>query len=299
MFLLLDAHYQVDVPRTRAQALRHPSVWALSRTLAKPTRLWLGKWLMILSEGVANVRRASLLLVWLVWSVRRLRTVRRTRTALVAPNDAPPTPRVPLTERLALAGEALATLAEAFDMLAFATGAGLFWRALGLRRRPQGWMQRRRRGLERVGVFVSLGALAVQLYVLRVQQRETVDEMRASADAVQYQLETFDRPDAEVDVAPDAKPDADTADAAAADTADDTAFVAGDTPYDQYLANRRRLRWLGIERVCVCSDASFALYEACAPDREKDLFEATTGLLAAALRLLRLWNEARFGALDI
>lgn len=293
MFLLLDAHYQVDVPRTRAQALRRPSVWVLSRTLAKPTRLWLGQWLMILSEGVANLRRASLLVVWLVWSVQRL-WARRTHPVVVAQTDTPPTPPAPHTERLALAGEALATLAEGCDMLAFASGTGLFWRALGLRRRPQGWIQRRRRGVERVGVFVSLGALAVQLYVLHVQQRETLDEMHASAGAVQHQLETFDAPEAHRPDAPDA-PDA----PAAWDTDAPAASAVAATPYDQYLANRRRLRWLGIERVCVCSDASFALYEACAPDREKDRFEASTGLLAATLRLLRLWNEARLGALDI
>ncbi|WFC97110.1 hypothetical protein MBRA1_003776 [Malassezia brasiliensis] len=289
VFLLLDAHYQVGVPRTRAQALRRPSVWALTRTLARPTRRWLGQWLVILSEGIANLRRASLLLVWLVWSAQRL-GARHTQPRVVAQADAPPTPPAPHTERLALAGEALATLAEGCDMLAFATGAGLFWRALGLRRRPQAWIQRRRRGVERVGVFVSLGALAVQLYVLHVQQRETRDEMHASIGAVQHQLETLDAPDARAK-APDAPAEGPT-DAPAAD-------AVAPAPYDQYLANRRRLRWLGIERVCVCSDASFALYEACAPDREKDQFEASTGLLAATLRLLRLWNEARWGALDI
>ena len=44
---------------------------------------------------------------------------------------------------------------------------------------------------------------------------------------------------------------------------------------------------------------AFTLTEAWAPSHDHELLEAGTGLVAAVLRILRLWNEVRFGALDI
>lgn len=284
VFLLLESHYRIAPPQTRLQAVRHPTVFVVSRLLAKSTRLLLSKWLMILSEGIANVRRLALMALWLYLGGKH-----------VAPRAAAPgaddddDDHASTTERLALAGEVLAGLGEGCDVLAFLTGSGLFWRALGLRRRPQGWMQRRRRGLERVGVFVSLAALLVQLGVTARRNDEITEDMGRSVQTMQTQLEAFDAAAAHGDPAP--------ADVRPTDEASVRTHVEAE--YVGYLHSRRRLRWLGIERVCLCADAGFTLYEAWAPDRDKDFVEASTGLLAAVLRLLRLWNEARFGSLDL
>ena len=271
VLLLVDAHYRVAPPRTPWAKVRRPSVYLLTQTLSKASRVALGKWLMIVSEGVANVRRIALMVVWAFSGVAQL--LRRSK----AEEDEVPS----VTERFETLAEVLGNVAEACDVAAFLSGSGLFWGVFGLRREPRGWVQRRRRGVERVGTYVGLLTLVVHVYVLARRNQEIAEDMGESVKTMQMQLEQYDA--------------AVQHDAAAPPSVKETVTQE----YKDYVLNRRRLRWLGIERTCLYCDASFTLFEAWAPDAEKDLLEASTGLLAAVLRLLRLWNEARFGALDI
>ncbi|WFD41548.1 hypothetical protein MPSI1_000179 [Malassezia psittaci] len=295
VILLIDAHYQRDPPRTRLQALRHPSIYMISHTLRKSTRIAIAKWLIIISEGVANFRRFSLFLFWLFGGVRHFASKGKIHPDLEPESESFEDVKI---ERLAAVGEILDNSAEGCDMLAFLSGNGLFWRAIGLRRRPQGWIQRRRLGLERVGVFLGLASFVIQSLVLSKRKKQLLAAYAQSERSMQIQMESFS-----------ASPKEDVEE----DQLDITLPTNCGLPDHQHagpnsrfeedhwriLTIERRLRWLNIERICINADLSFGIYEACAPDKDKVVFEAGMGSLAAFLRLLRLWNEARFGTLDL
>lgn len=254
------------------RAWKHPSAYAVSHTLSKPTRIAVGRWLMLVSEGIASLRRFALLVRWLFSGSAHL--LRKLRHVAVVDEEAPS-----LTARLATLSDVLGHVSESLNMLALFSGSGLFWMALGWRREPKGWVQRRRQGLERVGVYVSLAHVTLDLYLYTRRNEEIALDMGKSAQLMQTQLAQFDTQGKGGHVDP-------------------SVSLTVQSEYVRYLRNRRRLRWLRVERACLLCDGSFTLLEVYAPDREKDVFEATTGMITAVLQLLRGWNEARFGSLE-
>ena len=227
------------------------------------------------TEGVANVRRL-VLVSWWVYTLGKECRVRSQRGAQdVAPHRA--------LDSLAQVGECLAHVGESFDVASFLQGSGLFWRALGMSAVADlpPWLQRRRRGLERVGVFVSLLALIIQLYVEHQRRKRILRSMMHHVQSMQREVRRIDNErSAAQQIVPQARERVEEA-------------------YACLVTERRRLRWLGVERLCLWGDMAFTLTEAWAPSHDHELLEAGTGLVAAVLRILRLWNEVRFGALDI
>lgn len=280
--LLLHVYARLRPPRTAFHAIARPVSYTLAYILSRQRRIALGRSLLIASEGVANVRRFALLALWILTCFKELRM--RCHVAAVGR----PTPYVPmpLEERIAMGGEIVAHLGESFDVAAFLTGSGLFWRAFGLPVTSElpPWLQRRRRGLERVGVFVSLAALALQQYALHLRRLSIRRQMHSSVHVMQTELMPM------------------AGEALEEHANRDEALDRHRRVQEQYallVAERRRMRWLNIERICLYSDALFTTVEALAPDEDKEMLEASTGLVAAVLRLLRLWNEVRFGSLDL
>ncbi|PKI83496.1 hypothetical protein MVES_002648 [Malassezia vespertilionis] len=248
-----------------------PIVFLTTRTVRRPRRIALGKGTALASEAIANVRRFALLLLWAYTGSQHVME----RLAYHAADEEHPGQ----VDRIMTLGDVVANVGEAFDVLAFLSGSGLFWSVLG------GWTLRRRHGLERVGVFVSLASLVIHLYGLHRRRIEITEEMLESTRVVQNQLDTYDR------MALRKEP------ASAQDVSMAEATVQDE--YEQYITNKRRMRWLGMEQIRVVSDASFTLYEACAPDADTNMLEASAGLVTGVLGLLRQWHEARYGSLDI
>lgn len=241
--LLLYACHGVPRPRTLIASITNPSAFVVSRTVDRRVRIAIYKGLMLFSETVANIRRFALLIYWArAIATRAVNYVCGTHTGLES-----------TTERLIEASEVTASVGEAFDVLAFLTGNSLFWRTLGWSRGgSRVLLHRRRLGLERIGVWISLVAIAMQIYVAH---RRSSEDREILAD------------------------------------------TAGQTSESKLL--RRRLHWLAVERLCLVADGTFTLLEALAPQADKEGVEASTGALAAALRLRRIWNEACYGGLEL
>ncbi|WFD20751.1 hypothetical protein MCAP1_003004 [Malassezia caprae] len=280
--LLLHVYARLRPPRSTFHAIARPISYTLTHVLSQQRRIALGRSLLIASEGVANVRRLALLALWMLTCFKELSM--RWRAA----NENHPVPHepMPLEERAAIGGEIVAHLGESFDVAAFFTGSGLFWRAFGLPVTSElpPWLQRRRRGLERIGVFVSLAALALQQYALHLRRLSIRRQIHSSIHLMQQELLPM------------------AGEALEEHKSRDEALERHRRVQEQYallVAERRRMRWLNIERICLYSDTLFTTVEALAPDEDKEMLEAGTGLVAAVLRLLRLWNEVRFGSLDL
>ncbi|WFD24427.1 hypothetical protein MEQU1_003128 [Malassezia equina] len=277
--LLFHVYARLRPPRSTLHAIVRPVSYTLTYTLSRQRRIALGRGLLIASEGVANVRRLALLALWGLTCYKELRM--HLKRGPVAEED------MPMEERVAIGGEIVAHLGESFDVAAFLTGSGLFWRALGLPSTSElpPWVQRRRRGLERVGVFVSLGALVLQQYALYLRRASIRRQIHDSLRHMQNELQPI--------------AGTQSADLVSHTEALEHRHRRVQDMYAALVAERRRMRWLHIERICQYSDALFTTVEALAPDEDKEMLEAGTGLLAAVLRLLRLWNEVRFGSLDL
>ena len=273
--LLLHVHARAPPPTTAWEAIRNPTGYAFVRLSSLRGRKRIRHGLLVATEGVANVRRL-VLVSWWVYTLGKECRVRSQRGAQdVAPHRA--------LDSLAQVGECLAHVGESFDVASFLQGSGLFWRALGMSAVADlpPWLQRRRRGLERVGVFVSLLALIIQLYVEHQRRKRILRSMMHHVQSMQREVRRIDNErSAAQQIVPQARERVEEA-------------------YACLVTERRRLRWLGVERLCLWGDMSFTLTEAWAPSHDHELLEAGTGLVAAVLRILRLWNEVRFGALDI
>ena len=273
--LLLHVHARLAPPKTAWEAIRNPAGYALMRLSTIRARKRIRHGLLVATEGVANARRLALVSLW-VYTLGKECRVRCRRCA----QDVTPLGAV---DSLALLGEFLAHVGESFEVASFLHGSGLFWRALGMSTVTElpPWLQRRRRGLERVGVFVSLLALLVQLYVEHRRRKMISRSMMQCVQSMQQEVRRIDN------------------DRGAAQQIVPQARECVEEAYACLLTERRRLRWLGVERLCLWGDMAFTLTEAWAPSHDHELLEASTGLVAAVLRILRLWNEVRFGALDI
>ncbi|EPQ30710.1 uncharacterized protein PFL1_01611 [Pseudozyma flocculosa PF-1] len=82
-------------------------------------------------------------------------------------------------ERLSTLCDALSVLGEACDVAAFMAGSGIFWRAVGFA--ELGVLGRRRRkGIERVGVLLSLCSVLLSLALLRMQRLRLRAELRSA-----------------------------------------------------------------------------------------------------------------------
>ena len=274
--LFTHANYRVRAPASVRETLSSPVAYLVTCFLRRNARIALGRALLLASERVANLRRLAHVALWLLLGGEQV--------AAWCSCGSFEEEESTTADRLAELGEIAAHGGEACDVVAFLTGTGLFWRAFGLSTAvdvPR-WFQRRRHGIERVGVFISLAALALQLYAARLRRHNILQSM------VQCH-----------EVSQDSKKKAE------ADHTMPVPVIGGNTRasgtvhenYTHFVGEQRRLRWLDIERVCLYADAVFTTVEACAPDEDKEMLEASTGLLAAVLRLLRLWNEARFGKL--
>lgn len=276
--LLMHVHARLPQPVKLSEILLNPTGYVASRLLSRQKQRALGRGLLVSTEAVANVRRLSLLMLWAYTCYRDLsQRVRRGEETDKGSESA--------VEQFASISELTDHLGESFDVMALISGSGLFWRALGmpLAVEPPPWIQRRRRGLERMGVFVSLAALVLQLYTVHLRRQAITRAMNRNVRSMQEEVQRID--------APGSAPPPKQLVAAARGRVEDE--------YKAFASQRRRLRWLGIERLCLYSDLLFAILETWAPDEDKEMVEASTGLFSAVLRLLRVWNEMRFGALDI
>jgi len=319
--LLLHLHSRLPSPRSSWNAMINPTGYVVMRLLTEQQRKSLRRGLLLSTEGVANARRFALLGLWiytfikevsLQWHKNKARThaagfkqrkEKRAEMTTVEKHTNPtvecsilednentecvekPAGREPLciTDFVASIGDFVAHVGESFDVAAFLHGSGLFWNAFGMKNIAElpPWLQRRRRGLERVGVFVSLAALVIQIYVAHRRRKGIMREMMHSVKAMRREIKRMDEDrDAAQELVPRAR-------------------LSVEQTYNTLLAERRRLRWLSIEQWCLYGDMAFTLTEAWAPTNDNELLEASTGLFAAILRMLRLWNEIRFGSLDI
>lgn len=319
--LLLHLHARLPSSRSSWDAMMNPTGYLVMRLFTEQQRKSLRRGLLLSTEGVANTRRFALLGLWIYTFIKelllqwhknkartnaarsKLRKEKRSEMTTVEKHTNPmveysilgsnendecvekPAGREPVcvTDFLASIGDFVAHVGESFDVAAFLHGSGLFWNAFGMKNIAElpPWLQRRRRGLERVGVFVSLAALVIQIYVAHRRRKGIMREMMHSVKAMQREIERMDKDrDAARQFVPRAR-------------------LSVEQTYSTLLAERRRLRWLGIEQWCMYGDMAFTLTEAWAPTNDNELLEASTGLFAAILRMLRLWNEIRFGSLDI
>ncbi|KAL4399352.1 hypothetical protein ACI68E_003731 [Malassezia pachydermatis] len=274
--LLMHVHARLRRPRKAWEIVSNPTGFVVTRLLTSPQHKALGRALLLASEGVANIRRLALLTLWIYTCTKELLARLRTGEDLV---EEPPT----AIEQFASLGEVTAHVGESFDVAAFLGGSGLFWLAFGMPLKVEfpPWFQRRRRGLERIGVFVTLVSLVLQLYTVHLRRKAITTTMFRNVRAMQSEMKRIDE-----------------------DTTMSKKMVSSarervEHEYTAFASQRRRLRWLGIERLCLYSDSIFTILEAWAPDEDKEMLEASTGLIASVLRLLRLWNEVRFGPLDI
>ncbi|WFD31893.1 hypothetical protein MSPP1_002934 [Malassezia sp. CBS 17886] len=182
VFLYLYARFRVPPPRTAASALMHPVAFVASRTMPRRRRRAASKCFMVSSEALANVRRLAILahITRAGGSYVRGRLFTKDST-----EDAPER-----TARLAALADVVGYAGEACDVLAFLTGTGLFWQALGFTRRTRhSWTAvRQRQGLERVGVYVSLVAILLQIVVVRRRRAESY----AALDGAALHLEKED-----------------------------------------------------------------------------------------------------------
>ncbi|WFD35168.1 hypothetical protein MCUN1_002018 [Malassezia cuniculi] len=170
--LLVYACHDVRRPRTIIQSIANPSAFVVTRTVERRFRIVIYKGLLLVSETIANVRRLALLVYW----ARVL--VERALSHMSGQVYDPPS----TTERLVTISEVVASVGEAFDVLAFITGNSLFWRTLGWTRGgSKELLHRRRIGLERVGVWVSLVAIIMQYYVARRRSAEDKESLESTS----------------------------------------------------------------------------------------------------------------------
>ncbi|SPO23974.1 uncharacterized protein UTRI_03493_B [Ustilago trichophora] len=79
---------------------------------------------------------------------------------------------------LEAASESLATVGEACETAAVLAGGGMFWRAVGIQRLGLPFLSRRRRqGIERLGIVLSLCSVLLSLLVLRIERKALRSEL--------------------------------------------------------------------------------------------------------------------------
>ncbi|GAC95871.1 protein transport protein [Pseudozyma hubeiensis SY62] len=82
---------------------------------------------------------------------------------------------------LEAAAESLATIGEACETAAVLAGGGMFWRAVGIQRLGLPFLSRRRRqGIERLGIVLSLCSVLLSLLVLRMERKALRSELRSA-----------------------------------------------------------------------------------------------------------------------
>lgn len=82
---------------------------------------------------------------------------------------------------LEAAAESLATVGEACETAAVLAGGGMFWRAVGIQRLGLPFLSRRRRqGIERLGIVLSLCSVLLSLLVLRLERKALGSELRSA-----------------------------------------------------------------------------------------------------------------------
>lgn len=82
---------------------------------------------------------------------------------------------------LEAAAESLATVGEACETAAVLAGGGMFWRAVGIQKLGLPFLSRRRRqGIERLGIVLSLCSVLLSLLVLRMERKALRSELRSA-----------------------------------------------------------------------------------------------------------------------
>lgn len=82
---------------------------------------------------------------------------------------------------LAFIAETLSTVGEACETAAVLAGGGLFWRAVGIQKLGLPFLSRRRRqGIERLGIVLSLCSVLLSLLVLRMERKVLRSELRSA-----------------------------------------------------------------------------------------------------------------------
>ncbi|CBQ69420.1 conserved hypothetical protein [Sporisorium reilianum SRZ2] len=79
------------------------------------------------------------------------------------------------------AAESLSTIGEACETAAVLAGGGMFWRAVGLQRLGLPLLSRRRRqGIERLGIVLSLCSVLLSLLALRIERKALRAQLRSA-----------------------------------------------------------------------------------------------------------------------
>ncbi|TKY88561.1 hypothetical protein EX895_002550 [Sporisorium graminicola] len=82
---------------------------------------------------------------------------------------------------LEAAAESLATIGEACETAAVLAGGGMFWRAVGIQRLGLPFLSsRRRKGIERLGIVLSLCSVLLSLLVLRIERKALRAQLRSA-----------------------------------------------------------------------------------------------------------------------
>ncbi|CDW97148.1 hypothetical protein [Sporisorium scitamineum] len=165
---------------------------------------------------------------------------------------------------LEAAAELLATVGEACETAAVLAGGGMFWRAVGIQRLGLPFLSlRRRQGIERLGIVLSLCSVLLSLLVLRMEHKALRSELRSAHRRIIR--------------------------------ANDKLGWATDLAESDLRRVRRNLKLNFWEKIANFSESIFLSYEAAAPHIDKDGVEGWTGLLASAIRLSSLWRQIGWG----
>lgn len=82
---------------------------------------------------------------------------------------------------LEAAADSLATVGEACETAAVLAGGGMFWRAVGIQQLGLPFLSRRRRqGIERIGIVLSLCSVLLSLLALRTERKSLRSELRSA-----------------------------------------------------------------------------------------------------------------------
>ncbi|SYW79078.1 uncharacterized protein UBRO2_02762 [Ustilago bromivora] len=206
LILLLYSSLDHPVPQTYRGAMLRPAGTVLALSFPKPVRVALMQRIYTTAEGVDNFRRVILIARWVTaateaamehWQQRQASKKRGLKMDdSVPPNlatfdaseegqggaekgftDAPAAKLGKITGR----GDATGAIGEACETAAALAGGGMFWRAVGIQKLGIPFLSgRRRQGIERLGIVLSLCSVLLSLLVLRMERKALRSELRSA-----------------------------------------------------------------------------------------------------------------------
>ncbi|KAJ1025874.1 hypothetical protein NDA16_002500 [Ustilago loliicola] len=211
---------------------------------------------------------------------------------------------------LEAATESLATVGEACETAAVLAGGGMFWRAVGIQKLGLPFLSRRRRqGIERLGIVLSLCSVLLSLLVLRMERKALRSELRSAhrriirandklgwasdlagktIDRDQALSYREDQPRRRGHRSRDADGEPKPINLNSLLKSTERSLVRAESDLRN---TRRRIQLNFWEKIANWSEVVFLSYEAAMPHVDKDVVEGWTGLVASTIRLTGLWKE--------